>query len=298
MITDRDIDVLRQVARYYVVSRLHVQRLCFPDDRTGRATRRRLQALVTAKLIQRCRAPIFNAGGGSPWPAYYPSRLGAEVLAQHLDDERFLATPTRCPEPLHLHHWLAVTDTHIALDQAIARQNLVRLEGWLNEWDVVNPEATQPERRYRLYPLLRESPRLVCAPDSAFLLAVGQHRKVFYLEQDRSTSGVRQIAARKTPGYAEMAKRKAHTRHFPDATIPTFTVLMVVPTSGRRDAIRKALRGKPGAEHWKFAVASDLTPERFLHASVFYPCEGAPTPLVKPQTIVPDHPPVEIVQDT
>ena len=298
MITDRDIDILRKVARYYVVSRLHVQRLCFPDDRTGRATRRRLQALISANLIQRCRAPIFNPGGGSPWPAYYPSRLGAELLAQHLDDERFLATPTRSPEPFHLHHWLAVTDTHIALDQAIAGQNVVRLENWLNEWDVVNPQATQPEQRYRLYTLLRENPRLVCAPDSAFLLAVGEHRKVFYLEQDRSTSGVRQIAARKTPGYAEMAKRHSHRRHFPDTTLPIFTVLMIVPTAGRRDALKKALRGKPGAEHWKFAVVSDLTPERFLHSPVFYPCEGEPTPLVKPQPVASDQPILETVQAT
>ena len=298
MITDRDIQVLSIIARYYVVSRIQVQRLCFPDDHTGRATRRRLQALVSEKIVNRTRTPLFSADGGSPWPAYYPSRLGIELLAQHFGDERFLTIPTRCPEPLHLHHWLAVTETHIALDKAIAGQTRVRLEGWLNEWDTANPDAAKPEERYRLYTLLREKPRLICAPDSAFLLAVGEHRKVFYLEQDRATTGVRQIVARKTPGYAEMAKRHLYLRHFADATVPNFTVLMVVPTAGRREALRKLFRGKPGAEHWKFAVVADLTPERFLYESVLYPCEGQPVPLVKPDSAPPPALPEPVAENT
>jgi len=281
MITERDIEILRAVARYYVLSRAHIQRLCFPDGQTGRATRRRLQVLVRGGFINRTRAPIFNPQGGSAWPAYYPSKRGIEFLAEHFDDERLLVVPTRCPEPFHLLHWLAVTDTHITIDEAIARQNAVRLEGWLNEWDVVNQDESHPERRYCLYTLLRESPRLVCVPDAAFLLGVGEYHKIFYLEQDRNTTGVRQIAARKTPGYAELSKRNLHKRHFPQATVPGFTVLMVAPTARRRDALKKALRGKPGADLWRFAVQSDLTPEAFLHESVYFPCEGDPVPLVK-----------------
>jgi len=281
MVTDRDIDVLRAVATYYVLARVDIQRLCFPNDRTGRATRRRLQALVTAGLLNRTPTPVFNPQGGTAWPAYFPSKRGLELLAEHLDDERFLAVPSRCPEPYHLLHWLAVTQTHIALDQAIARQKAVRCEGWLNEWDTVNPQEPQAERRYRLYTLLRENPRLVCVPDAAFLLQVGPHSKVFYLEQDRATVGIRQFVARKTPGYAALAKRGGHKRHFPQATVDSFSVLAVTTTARRRDALRKALRGKAGAELWKFASQADLTPAAFLHGPVFYPCEGDPVPLVK-----------------
>ena len=93
-----------------------------------------------------------------------------------------------------------------------------------HEWDVINPEESSPERRFRLYTLLRESPRLICAPDSAFMLSVGPHRKAFYLEQDRNTSGVRQIAASKTPGYAALAERQLHRQHFPETTLDTFSV--------------------------------------------------------------------------
>ena len=281
MITERDIAVLGVVARYYVLSRIHVQRLCFPNDNTGRATRRRLQVLVHANLLNRAPTPVFNPGGGSGWPVYFPSRRGIELLAEHFDDERFLTIPTRSPQPFHLLHWLAVSDTHITLDHAIAAQKCVRLENWLNEWDTVNPEETEPERRYRLYTLLRESPRLVCVPDAAFLLSIGPHRKVFYLEQDRATTGVRQIAARKTPGYAELATQDMHRRHFPEATVDSFTVLMIAPTARRRDALRKALNGKSGADLWKFAAEGDLTVASFLHEPVFFPCEGDPVPLVE-----------------
>jgi hypothetical protein len=191
----------------------------------------------------------------------------------------------------------------IALDQAISRQKQVRLEGWLNEWDIANPDAGKPEDRFRLYTLLRENPRLICAPDAAFLLAIGEYSKVFYLEQDRSTTGVRQSAARKTAGYAELAKRGLHRRHFPEATLPTFTVLTVAPSPGQRDALRKAVRDKPGADLWKFAAQSDLTPELFLNEPVFFPCEGGPTPLVKLQPAAPlqqvqgIEPPQEAAQD-
>ena len=141
--------------------------------------------------LHRSRAPVFNSQGGSPWPIYYPAPRGIELLAEHFGDERYLLTPTRAPEPLYLMHWLAITDTHIALDCAIAQQSYAKVEDWLSEWDIANKDETQPEKRYRIYTLLRDHPRLVCAPDAAFLLSVREHRKVYYLEQDRC-QGARQ----------------------------------------------------------------------------------------------------------
>ncbi len=199
-----------------MLNRPQIQRVCFPEDQSGRITRRRLQTLVDEKLINRLRVLVHHPHFGSPGPVYFPSQKGCEFLAEHYEDERFLAGCTQPPQAHHVLHWLAVSETHIALDSAIARQNQVQLTAWFNEWDVVNPEESAPERRFRLYTLLRESPRLICAPDAAFMLAVGEHRKAFYLEQDRNTSGVRQVAASKTPGYAALAERQLHRRHFPE----------------------------------------------------------------------------------
>lgn len=284
MLTERDFTVVRAIARYYLLNRPQIQRMCFPDDKTGRITRRRLQVLVTEKLINRLRVLVHHPRFGSPGPVYYPSHKGCEFLAEHYEDERFLAGCTQPPQPHHVLHWLAVSETHMALDKAIARQTQVQLCSWFNEWDVVNADESAPDRRFRLYTLLRESPRLICAPDSAFMLAVGQHRKVFYLEQDRNTSGVRQVAASKTPGYTMLAERQLHRRHFPDTTFDGFSVLAIVPTPQRRDALRKALRDKSGAALWKLAAATDLSPETFLFAPVFYPIDGEPTPLVRAES--------------
>ena len=280
-ITERDIDVLRVLDRYYVLSRPQIQRLCFPSDTTGRVTRRRLQALVSHDLISRHRVLVHHPFSAPPGSVYYPAKKGCELLAEYVDDERHLLTPTQQPQAHHVPHWLAVSDTHIALDGAIAAQQAVKLAGWINEWDIVNKDESVPEKRFRLYQLIRESPRLICAPDAAFMLTVQGFSKVFYLEQDRNTTGVRQVAARKSPGYAAMAERLLHRKHFPETNVDAFTVLLIAPTDRRRDALKKTFREKPQSHVWKFAAMTDLTPETFLHAPVFHPCAGDPVPLVK-----------------
>lgn len=282
MITERDIAVLIVLARYYVLNRMQIQRLCFSADPHGRVTRRRIQALVEARFISRAHMEVVNPMAGAPAPVYFPARKGCEFLAEHTGEDRYLLTPSQTPQSHHLYHWLAISDTHIALDAAIAMQSEVTIADWLNEWDTANKDESTPEKRYRIYTLIHEQPRLVCAPDAAFLLCARGHQKVYYLEQDRSTSGVHQIAASKTPGYAAMAERQLHRKHFPTTTLDGFGVLMIAPNERRRDALKKALRDKPSASCWRFAAAPDLTPESFLSAPVFHPCEGEPMPLVKP----------------
>ena len=176
-----------------------------------------------------------------------------------------------------------MSESHITLDLAIAMQDFVHLDNWLSEWDVANKDEAAPEKRYRIYTLVTDKPRLVCATDAAFLLSMQGHRKVFYLEQDRETSGVHQIAASKTPGYAALAKACLHRRHFPQTTLDSFSVLMVAPSRRRRDALKKAVAGKPGAALWRFADASELTSESLLFGKVFHPCEGEPVSLIKPE---------------
>ena len=283
MITERDFLIILALARYFVLNHQQIQRLVFPQDEQGRITRRRLQALVSEKLINR-QALQFYHPSQSPAPVYFPARKGVELLAEHFSDQRFLTTPTQSPVPHHTFHWLAVSDTHITFDEAIKRQSLVTMDGWINEWDIVNKDESAPEKRFRLYTLLRENPRLVCAPDSAFLLSVKGRSKIFYLEQDRATSGVTQIAASKTPGYAALAQSNLHRRHFAAST-ENFSVLMVAPTERRRDALRKAIEDRPSAALWRFATATDLMPDKVFFEPVWFSCHKAePDPLVKQPT--------------
>jgi hypothetical protein len=281
MITERDILILHALAQYFVLNRQQIQRLIFPEDRQGRITRRRLQLLVDNHYINR-QNMLYCYPGVSPAPVYYPSQKGCDFLAEHLDDERIRLTPTQTPIHHHILHWLAISETHIALNQAVAVQADAALEGWINEWDVVNKEETQPEKRFRLYTLLRDNPRLICAPDAAFLLAMQGHRKVFYLEQDRGTSGVQQVASSKSPGYAAMISQSRHRRHFPTTTLEGFSVLMITMNPKHRDNLRRAFQAQPGHELWRFAAVQDVTPAKLLYEPIFYACgDHEPKPLVK-----------------
>ena len=62
----------------------------------------------------------------------------------------------------------------------------LNVDDWMSEWDTLNPDEKEPEKKYRLYTKL--GVKLVCAPDAAFLLAKDGFRKAFYVEQDRDTT--------------------------------------------------------------------------------------------------------------
>lgn len=294
MITERDIQVLLALVQFYLLTRSQVQRLCFPEDQKSRIARRRLQVLVEAGFINRYSLFVYHPALGAPSPIYYLSRKGTEFLASHFDDDKYATANTQPPQANMILHWIALTDTHITVQEAVARQKEVALRGWINEFDVVNKNEAKPEKRFRLYTLIREEPRMVCAPDAAFLLEAHSYGpvprafcKVFFVEQDRATSGDQQIAASKTPGYAALAEQQLHRRHFPETNLDSFSVLLVTPSINRRNHLARAFRNKPGAELWKFCAVPDLTPEKVLREPIWYPVEGDPQPLIKPtQTLV------------
>ncbi len=282
MLTERDIAALRVIAHHFVLSRAQVQRLVFADDPTGRITRRRLQALIDEKLIQRHPVTLVVPNSNTVCPVYFPTAKGTEFLATHLRDDRWLGVATQQPQSHHLLHWMAVSETHIVIDEAIQNDAETEILGWFNEWDVLRPQETAPDLRFRLFTKIHENPRLVCVPDAAFLLELRGHRKVFYLEVDRNTTGARHLAASKTKGYAAMAERQLHRRHFPEATVDSFTVLFVAPSANRRDAVRRAFHDAPRADLWKFCACDELTPQSFLHDRIWYPKDGEPVALIKP----------------
>ena len=210
------IAILVAVATYYTLPREMIQQLCCPNDKSGRVTRRRILQLVQLGLLNKTRMEVVNPAffPEGMTPVYYPSRKGLELLACELDDESWLHRCASTPNWQHLLHWVTVARFHITLDRALALQTLASVGGWLGEWDVINAEEKEPDKRYCLYTKLSEKPRLVCNPDFAFLLQAGGYSKIYYGEIDRGTSGIQQIAHSKTPGYAGLAERKLHRRHF------------------------------------------------------------------------------------
>lgn len=276
VITPRDLSVLVALATYYTLTRVQVGKICFPQDDDGRITRGRLQKLLEAGLIQRARMEVVNPAMGAPAPVYYLAKKGAHFLAQESGDERFQTACTDTPNWQHLYHWVAVADFHILLDRAAALVAGVSVDGWLGEWSVANPDEKLPEKRYKLYTVLNlDKPRLVCVPDAAFLLGKDGFRKVFYLERDRDTTQpADRVAAQKAQGFAGLAERGWHNRHFPETNVAKFMVLMAAPTERRRDALMKAVASKQGADLWRFASMTDLTEQTLLTAPVWRTAQG------------------------
>jgi hypothetical protein len=280
--TGYHIAILVAVGVYYTLTREMIQDLCCPNDNNGRVTRKRILQLVQLGLLNKTRMEVVNpAFPEGRTPVYYPSRKGLESLACHFKDESWLDRCCLTPNWQHLLHWVAVARIHIMLDRSASLKMLASIAGWFGEWDVVNADEKEPDKRFLLYTKFSENPRRICNPDFAFLLEVASHSKIYYGEIDRGTSGIQQIAHSKTPGYAALAESKLHRRHF-ETTTDSFFVLHISATAGRRDAILRTISDKPGAALWKFAALSDLTPETLLYEPVWYRCDGQIQSLIRP----------------
>jgi len=279
-VSSRKLEILRSVRRYGRMTRAQIQRtLGVRNDRVVRAL---CQELVAGGLLAKTRHQVVNPLVGAPAPVYFLTLKGAEHIAAYLDDPTLLHAAIRPPSIHTLFHTVQISEFLMTLDVAVAAQSDVTLGGIVAEWDELNPEAERPEQRYRLFTLIRETPkRLVCAPDAAFLFTVGRHSKSYYVEIDLGTSGVGAASASKSPGYFALQTEGLFRRHFA-TTAESFSVLHLSPTPGRRDLMRRAFASKEGAALHRFGCLQDWTPEKALLEPLFYSCEGdEPQPLIR-----------------
>jgi hypothetical protein len=281
-VTETDVRLLEAVARYYVLTREQIARLCQLKHASGRSTRKHLSKLLQGGYLQRHNVPVALPGSNGAAPVYYPTKAGAELLASWFDDARYVATMTRHPRADRLSHWIELNNTRIVIEQAIARQTEVKLENWISEYEIINKDATEPER-FTLQTTLREIPPLPCSPDTGFLLSMSGQSKVYYVERDRNTSSPHQIAARKTRGYAEMARQQYHLRHFPSATVPAFSVLFITTNVYRCNQLAKELRKRESPELWLMVDHHDLAPESFLFEPIILKSDGQRASLIQPE---------------
>ena len=280
-VTEADIQILATLARYYVLTREQIQSLCAPHLASGRSLRKRLTKLRQAGYLTKHAMQVTLPGTNGAAPVYYLTKPATELLASYYDDETYLAVSTRQPRADRLNHWIAMNKTRTVIEQGMLLQSEVKLEHWINEWETVNKTDHVKEQFY-LQTKLSENPPLSCSPDAGFVLSLRGHKKVFYLEQDLGTSSPKQIAARKTKGYAELANRGLHRKHFPETTLDVFSVLFVTTNAYRCKTTAEKLRARPRPDLWLCIDQHELTPEAFLHEPITLNCQGERAPLVKP----------------
>ncbi|MEZ6128963.1 MAG: replication-relaxation family protein [Planctomycetaceae bacterium] len=280
-LSHNDFLILETIARYYALSAPMIHRLCFPQRKDQRHTRRRLAELARQKLVRKSPVNVAFSTGNSG-PAYTPTQEGSEALAVYFNDDAWLATYSRPPRLDRLYHWLDCSWVHSIVDRACEQHAGVTLVRWINEWAPTLDTDGNPNG-YVLHTQFREQPPLSCSPDAAFLLDIAGHRRVFYVEVDRGTSGPTRVAAAKTQGYDELRLTQTHRLHFPSTTFDDFNVLLITVDRNHRDRIQREVAKKTDRcpEQWLFADREDFSPETALFGDIYADHKANIGPLVK-----------------
>lgn len=283
ILQDRDIEALKLLATYFMLTSRQLRLWCYCNDSTGRVTRRRLLEMRNEGLVEKRNLQVVNPKDGSTSPVFHLTKKGLEFLAGHTDDDSLLRKPIEPSQPQHLLHYIAVSDTHRLLRSAIeCSTEPIQLNKWVNEDEAINLSATQAPRKF----LRTTFGNVLCAPDAAFQLEYQGARAIIYLEQDRDSFFHERVAARKSPGYRKLWDQGGHKTQFPETNIDHFLVLFVAPNAKRRDQLCRAF-AKRNSDHgvlkaFRFMAFDELTPENFLFDSMLTRClDDATVPLVR-----------------
>lgn len=279
---DRDYEVLKGLATYGLLNRHLLQLLYFPQDREGRVTRRRLEAMVKADYVRKPREQPLCPRHGFPCPVFYLGVNGRDALAERFDDPAYLAKPVSIGSRPHLDHMLAVSEFHLALRDATDAHPDVSLVRWVNENEPINLSAPEDQQR-RLFSELLVRPRLVCNPDAGFVLQKGEHKVVYYLERERGGTGAKQLYDRKTRGFDVLKQKKHHCDHFPEATHKEdFIVVCVAQSQSHLRRLVNVFRGREAAALWRFANAKKIDALSILTEPLWHHADrDSPAPLIK-----------------
>lgn len=250
-LTDRDVEIIRQVARHRFLRSTHISALVGGSEQN---LSRRLQRLYHSRYLDRPRAQLdFYARAGSSPMVYGLGNRGAALLA-----ERFGISPrkvdwtwkNRTVGRVFLNHTLLVADIMVALACACREHGAVSLiepEAILAGM----PEATRRKRNpfyWRVtVPHNGADLPVGVVPDKVFGLEFTKERKraFFFLEADRATMPIVRKNLRQTSMYRKVAayyatwRQGIHTELF---NVKNFRVLTVTTSADRSHNLVRANR--------------------------------------------------------
>lgn len=213
-ITDRDIEIIRQVAKHRFLRSSHIVALV---GGSSQKTVRRLQLLYHHQMLDRPREQIeyYQTLGSKPM-VYGLGNKGADLLAERMEYTRGKinwAAKNKKIGPIFLEHTLLTADFMVALEVACRENGRIRLID-TEEILAKAPEST----RKRLNPLGwnvivndvdQRRYTLGVIPDKIFGLQYldkpeGKNIGYFFLEADRATMPVMRASLRQTSFYRKL----------------------------------------------------------------------------------------------
>lgn len=262
VLTEKNLEVLKQLAKYYVLKRSMIQEMSFPKLRSPRALCERLRKLTKAGYCSVANMEVVLPGTGGAAPVYYPNKKTAETLAAVFGDPSYEKIYCKPPSTRMLFHWVEISRLHQFVDKANKASDRFKLHEWYNEWEPINKDENRNSERYSIY---SEFEKVSCAPDAGFLLEnrIGK-QKVFYVEADRGTLSLKSVIKSKPRGYDRLFELQQHAKHFPQTDVAKFSILFVTTSEYRRDKLAKSADTFDPHGLWKFAWNRDVTPESFF----------------------------------
>lgn len=248
-LTQRDLEVLKTVGDYQLLSAAQVQALHF---RSLQKTRKRLFRLWQHGLLER-RFGLAAMGQGTPPALYSLSQKGARILVTKAGltiRASLSATPARKASPLFYEHTLRRNDFRIALTLACRSNPDLQLLFWKQDKSIkdmvtfLNGSNANPS-------VLRKVPVFA---DGFFGIEVKGNKRFFFVEVDRGTTAHGRLLL-KLKAYHHLWLQRRHVQRF---GIENFQVLYI--TSGKErlehliQSARKAQNGEGRGGLFRFTT--------------------------------------------
>jgi len=228
-VTPRDIEILRTVGDYRILSTVQIQKLFF---RSLHRTRKRLRGLWQHRLLDRRFQPI-RLGEDTPHILYVLSQTGARLLAGRASSSGQATVPTpfmRRGSGLFLEHTSVCSDFRIAVTLDSRASPDYRLLYWRHQeiGTAVNLITGDATRRMVRVPIVA---------DALFGIRHRQHDRHFFCEIDMGTTSHRRILL-KLQAYTELWRRGLFRERF---GIPDFRVLIVTVSHTRASRLSQTV---------------------------------------------------------
>lgn len=248
----RDLEILKVVNRYRYLRTNQIKRLVFPENRSIQSTRKRLKYLFHNGFLGRIN-PFVAPGAGQPDTAYFLEKSGAELIAEHFPDEEVkVYGKSGKVRYQFLSHALELSEFRMYLEIALSGHERIELGRFVADFEVKSHlQNATGHKRYKLWhelqhPISRQS--FVVYPDGLFILkgkgSFEGAQKLFFLEVDRGTEGMRQIQD-KIIGYQLYHQQKVFQKFGP---FSGFRVLIQTTSPKRAKNMRHALLNMAGTE--------------------------------------------------
>jgi len=241
-LTDRDLQALRTVSRFRVMSGAQLGRLFWPEGSprtSGRLARRGLNRLSQLDVLEPLVRRVGGERSGSASTTFAVGRAGQYILqSERASGRRVRRAYT--PGARYLAHTLAVAQLFVDLVDA-ERQGLVEIATFSPE-----PECWRP------YPGAWGA-GLTLKPDAYLKLAVGDYEFSWFIEQDMATEAQTTIEgkARQYLDYYRTGVEQVERGVFP-------RVLWIVPNAAHAERVRETLERLPANAQRLFAVRTTV----------------------------------------